>query len=76
MAQGRESSVLLAAALLSPAHTAGLIFQGKWGLGTGLCAPPPPVGPGPALPAGDEFDPDDSAVGNNVLRKAFRKLFV
>jgi hypothetical protein len=24
----------------------------------------------------DEFDPDDSVVGNNVLRKAFRKPFV
>lgn len=26
--------------------------------------------------ARDEFDPDDSVVGNNVLRKAFRKPFV
>lgn len=26
--------------------------------------------------AHDEFDPDDSVVGNNVLRKAFRKPFV
>lgn len=73
--QGEQCSAC--SSLVVPSTHCWFNFPREVGLGHRVVRPPPPpVGPGPALPAGDEFDPDDSAVGNNVLRKAFRKLFV
>lgn len=73
-AQGQEKQGSACCSFVFPKTNCWLYFprgSGAWAEG---CVSP--LGRTWTSPANDEFDPDDSAVGNNVLRKAFRKPFV